>query len=52
MTMKIYLTNLGKYNEGELVGKWFELPILDINEALLEIGVENGTPYEEFFITD
>lgn len=24
--MKIYLTNLGKYNEGELVGEWVELP--------------------------
>lgn len=52
MTMKIYLTNLGKYNEGELIGKWFELPIYDIDEALLEIDVESGTQYEEFFITD
>lgn len=24
--MKIYLTNLGKYNEGQLVGEWVELP--------------------------
>lgn len=25
--MNIYLTNLGKYNEGELVGEWVQLPI-------------------------
>lgn len=25
--MKIYITNLGKYNEGELLGEWVELPI-------------------------
>lgn len=25
--MKIYLTNLGKYNEGQLVGEWVELPV-------------------------
>lgn len=51
MEMRIYLTNLGKYNEGELVGKWVTLPI-DINEELKSIGVENGTEYEEYFITD
>ena len=26
-TLSGYITNLGKYNEGELVGKWIELPI-------------------------
>ena len=25
--MEIYLTNLGKYNEGYLVGEWVHLPI-------------------------
>lgn len=24
--LKIYVTNLGKYNEGFLIGKWLELP--------------------------
>ena len=24
--IKVYLANLGKYNEGELVGEWLELP--------------------------
>lgn len=25
--MEIYLTNLGKYNEGYLVGEWVHLPV-------------------------
>lgn len=25
--MKIYVANLAKYNEGELVGEWFDLPV-------------------------
>ncbi len=25
--MKVYIVNLGKYNEGESVGAWFNLPI-------------------------
>lgn len=52
MQMKIFLTNLGKYNEGELVGKWLDLPIYDIEDALLEIGVAENTMYEEYFISD
>lgn len=27
--LKIYLTNLGKYAEGYLIGEWVELPITD-----------------------
>ena len=50
--IKIYLTNLGKYNEGELIGKWLELPTDDTAAALKDIGVEPGTQYEEYFITD
>lgn len=54
---RIFLTNLGKYNEGELVGKWVDLPCSDIETELKAIGVsdepdENGAYYEEFFITD
>lgn len=29
--LKIYIANLGKYNEGELVGKWVELPCEDLS---------------------
>lgn len=57
--LKIYLTNLGKYNEGFLVGEWVTLPVSDEElEAVLErIGIsedpdENGNYYEETFITD
>ncbi|MEE7988226.1 antirestriction protein ArdA, partial [Clostridioides difficile] len=25
--LNIYITNLGKYNEGELIGEWAELPV-------------------------
>ena len=52
MDFKIFLTNLGKYNEGELVGKWVYLPCDDLNAELESIGVKTGTEYEEYFITD
>lgn len=57
--LKIYLTNLGKYNEGYLVGEWVELPITDdeLEEIKKRIGItekpdEFGCVYEEMFITD
>lgn len=57
--LKIYVTNLGKYNEGFLIGKWLELPATEeeIEKTLEEIGIsdepdENGMYYEEYFITD
>lgn len=52
MEFKIYLTNLGMYNNGELVGKWVNLPCDNLLEELESIGVKAGTEYEEFFITD
>ena len=47
------LTNLGKYNEGELVYKWIHLPISDkeLSQVLKDIGID-GISYEEYFITD
>ena len=49
--LRIYLTNLGKYNEGELVGKWVDLPTTNgFEEHLEEIGINEE--YEEWFITD
>ena len=47
--MKVYIANLGKYNEGELVGAWFTPPI-DIEEVKEVIGL-NGE-YEEYAIHD
>lgn len=55
-TIKVFLTNLGKYNEGELVGEWVNLPFKEGEEremlfdVLERIGC--GTGYEEYFITD
>ena len=47
--MEIYLTNLGKYNEGYLVGEWVHLPVSDDDRALLSgmRGNESrpGTPF-------
>ena len=50
--MKILLTNLGKYNEGELVGEWVELPLSqgELQEVFDHIGINEE--YEEYFITD
>lgn len=50
--LRIALTNLGKYNEGELVYKWLDLPATEdeIEEAKEAIGINEQ--YEEWFITD
>lgn len=50
--MKAYVTNLAKYTEGQLVGKWVDFPI-DENEFLDEleaIGIKCAD--DEWFITD
>ena len=50
--MKIFLTNLGKYNEGELIGEWVELPASqeELKKVFERIGINEE--YEEYFITD
>ena len=50
--MKIFITNLGMYNEGYLVGKWVKLPVCEdvLDKVLKEIGIDEY--YEEYFITD
>ena len=57
--LSIYITNLGKYNEGALVGEWVDLPISDeeLQDVYRRIGIssepdEYGQVYEEIFITD
>lgn len=52
MMMNIYLTNLGKYNEGQLVGEWVELPVSEeeLEKVMQRIGI--NAQYEEWFITD
>lgn len=51
--IKAFITNLGKYNEGELVGQWHPFPTTPeaIAETFQKIGID-GVRYEEFFITD
>ena len=51
--LRVFLTNMGKYNEGELVGEWLELPAAekDLQEAFQRIGI-GGVDYEEYFFTD
>lgn len=51
--LRIYLTNLGKYNEGELIGEWVSLPIShdELQLCLQRIQVD-GAHYEEYFMTD
>ena len=58
--MRVYITDLEAYNNGHLVGAWYELPM---NEDLLAEGIENELQkgknicnsahyHEEYFITD
>jgi len=51
--IEAYVTNLGKYNEGDLCGEYLKLPATkeDIKALLSRIGID-GVLYEEFFITD
>ena len=53
-----FITNLGKYNEGELVGEWVKFPTTaeELKQVFDRIGIgqkdDFGQPYEEWFITD
>lgn len=47
--MAVYIANLGKYNEGYLVGAWFTFPI-DEEDVKEKIGLNEE--YEEYAIHD
>lgn len=49
MEYRVYIANLGKYNEGYLVGGWFDLPV-DAEEMKGKIGLNEL--YEEYAIHD
>lgn len=55
---EVFITNLGKYNEGDLVGEWVKFPTSpeEIQKVFERIGIGStddfGQPYEEWFITD
>ena len=50
--IKIFITNLGRYVEGALIGEWVQMPIPEENlaEVLERIGI--NSEYQEYFITD
>ena len=59
MEIRGYVANLGRYNEGQLIGEWVTFPVDedDWSEVLQRIGIsdepdENGRIYEEFFFAD
>lgn len=51
-----FITNLGKYNEGELVGEWVKFPTTttELKKVFERIGIGSeddfGNPHEEWFI--
>ena len=47
--LKIYVTNLRKYNNGKIIGEWVSLPYEGLEEVLNEIS-NNGN--DELFISD
>lgn len=49
MEMRVYIANLGKYNEGELVGDWFTLPV-ELETVSDRLGL--NAEYEEYAIYD
>lgn len=49
MEVKVYIANLGKYNEGVLQGAWFALPV-DFDFIAEKIGLNDE--YEEYAIHD
>lgn len=50
--ISIYITNLGRYNEGVLRGEWVKLPVAknELHNVLCRIGINEQ--YEEYFISD
>ena len=65
--LNIWIGNLGKYNEGELVGEWLSLPVpkdeldkflkekvgLQLTQEEVEKSLEeDGVCYEEYMIND
>lgn len=53
-----FITNLGKYNEGELIGEWVKFPTtpVELQNVFTRIGIgakdDFGNTYEEWFISD
>lgn len=59
MEIRGYVANLGRYNEGQLIGEWVTFPVdeEEWGEVLQRMGIsdepdENGIIYEECFFAD
>ncbi|MCI9976481.1 antirestriction protein ArdA [Clostridioides difficile] len=50
--LNIYIANLGKYNEGKLIGEWVRLPISEEEFKKVLNRIDINEEYEEYFITD
>lgn len=56
MKINVFVSNLAKYNDGELTGQWTTLPVADVNKDILdklELGGNSKDGYNaEWFISD
>ena len=56
MKISVFVSNLAKYNAGELNGQWFDLPVDDVNVDILDkldLGGDSELGYrDEWFISD
>ena len=56
MEIKVFVSNLAKYNNGELNGEWTTLPVSDVNADILdklELGGDSKHGYWcEWFVSD
>lgn len=47
---RIYIANLGKYNEGELVGEWIDLPFTDEEYESLLVRIKLGKMVDNEYV--
>ena len=56
MKINVFVSNLAKYNDGELTGQWTTLPVDDVNKDILDkldLGGDSKHGYhDEWFISD
>lgn len=52
LELKGYITNLGKYNEGFLIGEWVTFPIDEEEQKAVFERIGINAEYEEYFFTD
>ena len=54
MAFEAFVTNLGEYNEGRLIGEWVNFPLEkhEFYEVLERIGIDINEHYGKYFFTD